>query len=91
MGVLDLQGTLCLVGVPSASIAVHPDFLLDHQKKITGSVIGSPGMMRRMLAFAAAHRIAPIVERMPMSAANEAIDRVRMGAARMRIVLDVTS
>jgi uncharacterized zinc-type alcohol dehydrogenase-like protein len=91
MGVLDLQGTLCLVGVPSASIAVHPDFLLDHQKKITGSVIGSPGTMRRMLAFAAAHRIAPIVERMPMSAANEAIDRVRMGAARMRIVLDVTS
>jgi alcohol/geraniol dehydrogenase (NADP+) len=91
MRVLDLHGTLCLVGVPSASITVHPDFLLDHQKKITGSVIGSPATMRRMLAFAAKHRIAPIVERMPMSAANEAIDRVRKGAARMRIVLDVTS
>ncbi len=44
--------------------------------------------MRRMLAFAAEHRIAPIVERMPMSSANEAITRVREGRARMRIVLD---
>lgn len=91
MRVLDLHGTLCLVGVPSAPIAVSPDFLLDHQKKITGSVIGSPATMRRMLAFAAQHRIAPIIERMPMAEANEAIDRVRAGQARMRIVLDVTS
>jgi alcohol/geraniol dehydrogenase (NADP+) len=91
MRVLDLEGTLCLVGVPSAPLTVHPDFLLDHQKKITGSVIGSPATMRRMLAFAAQHRIAPIIERMPMSRANEAIERVRKGAARMRIVLDVTS
>lgn len=91
MRVLDLNGTLCLVGVPSASVTVHPDFLLDHQKKITGSVIGSPATMRRMLGFAAQHRIAPIIERMPMSRANHAVDQVRKGAARMRIVLDVTS
>ena len=90
MRALDLNGTLCLVGVPSKPITVHPDWLLDHQKKITGSVIGSPATMRRMLAFAASHRIAPIIERMPMANANEAVDRVRSGAARMRIVLDVT-
>jgi D-arabinose 1-dehydrogenase-like Zn-dependent alcohol dehydrogenase len=90
MRVLDLEGKLCLVGVPSSSINVHPDWLLDHQKQITGSVIGSPGTMRRMLSFAAEHGIAPIIERMPMAKANEAIDRVRSGAARMRIVLDVT-
>jgi alcohol/geraniol dehydrogenase (NADP+) len=91
MRVLDLQGTLCLVGVPSAPVTVHPDFLLDHQKKLTGSVIGSPATMRRMLAFAAQHGIAPIIEQMPMAKANEAIDRVRTGAARMRIVLSVAS
>lgn len=91
MRVLDLEGTLCLVGVPSAPITVDPDYLLDHQKKITGSVIGSPGTMRRMLSFAAEHRIAPIIERMPMSRANDAVQRVREGRAWMRIVLDVTS
>jgi uncharacterized zinc-type alcohol dehydrogenase-like protein len=91
MRVLDLHGTLCLVGVPSAPVTVHPDFLLDHQKKVTGSVIGSPATMRRMLAFSAEKGIAPIIERMPMTAANEAIDRVRAGAARMRIVLSMPS
>ena len=62
--------------------------ILDEQKRITGSVIGSTKTMRRMLSFAAEHGIAPLTERMPMAAANEAIERVRAGKARMRIVLD---
>lgn len=88
MSVLDLEGTLCLIGVPNAPLTVSVDPLLDEQKKITGSVIGSPQTMREMLAFAAKHRIEPIVERMAISRANEAIARVREGKARMRIVLD---
>jgi alcohol/geraniol dehydrogenase (NADP+) len=88
MAVLDLEGTLCLLGIPEAPLTVSTDALQDEQKRITGSVIGSPGTMRRMLAFAAEHGIAPIVERMPMAAANRAIARVRAGAARLRIILD---
>jgi uncharacterized zinc-type alcohol dehydrogenase-like protein len=88
MGVLDLEGTLCLVGVPGAPFSVSVEPLMDEQKQVTGSVIGSPATMREMLAFAARHRVMPIVERMPMSAANEAVERVRRGQARMRIVLD---
>ena len=88
MNVLDLEGTLCLVGIPGAPLTVSVDPLLDEQKRITGSVIGSTNTMRRMLSFAAEHGIAPIVERMPMSSVNEAISRVREGRARMRVVLD---
>ncbi len=88
MRVLALEGTLCLVGVPGAPLTVSVDWLLDHQKKVTGSVIGSPSTMRSMLAFAAEHRILPVVERMPMTRAAEAVDRVRAGRARMRVVLD---
>lgn len=88
MRVLALEGTLCLVGVPAAPFAISADWLLDHQKKVTGSVIGSPATMRRMLAFAAEHRILPIVERLPMTRANEAVARLREGRARLRIVLD---
>lgn len=88
MRVLALEGTLCLVGVPAAPFTASVDWLLDHQKKVTGSVVGSPATMRRMLAFAAEHRILPLVERMPMTRADEAIARVREGRARMRIVLD---
>jgi D-arabinose 1-dehydrogenase-like Zn-dependent alcohol dehydrogenase len=67
---------------------LSPGPLLDGQKKVTGSVIGSPSTMKRMLAFSAEHRILPVTERMPMSAANEAVDKVRKGQARLRIVLD---
>lgn len=88
MSVLDLEGTLCLVGIPGAPLTVSVDPLLDEQKRITGSVIGSTKTMRRMLSFAAEHGIAPIVERMPMASVNDAIARVREGRARMRIVLD---
>ncbi len=90
MRVLDLEGTLCLVGVPGAPLALSADPLMDEQKKVTGSVIGSPSTMRRMLDLAARDLIAPIVEHMPLERANEAVARVRRGAARMRIVLDVT-
>jgi len=89
MKVLDLEGTLCLIGVPSEALRVGVDPLLDEQKKITGSVIGSPATMRRMLSFAAEHAIAPITERMPLARANEAVTSVREGRARMRIILDV--
>lgn len=87
MRVLRLQGTLCLVGVPGAPLTLGIDPLLDEQKSVTGSVIGSPETMGRMLAFAAAKNVRPIVEQMPMKEANEAVKRLREGRARMRIVL----
>lgn len=89
LGVLKLEGTLCLCGVPGHPLRLSPDPLMDEQKKITGSVIGSPATMRRMLDTAARNSVAPIVERLPLAKANEAVARVRAGNARMRIVLDV--
>lgn len=89
MKVLDLEGTLCLIGVPSAPLSVGVDPLLDEQKRVTGSVVGSPASMRRMLALAAEQGIAPITERLPLARVNEAVARVREGQARLRIVLDV--
>jgi uncharacterized zinc-type alcohol dehydrogenase-like protein len=87
--VLALEGTLCLIGVPSEPLRLGVDPLLDEQKRVTGSVIGSPATMRRMLAFAAEWAIAPITERLPLARAAEAVARVREGHARLRIVLDV--
>ena len=89
MKVLDLEGTLCLIGVPSKPLTLGVDPLLDEQKKVTGSVIGSPATMRKMLSVAAEHHISPITESMPLARANDAVSRVREGRARMRVVLDV--
>ena len=41
-----------------------------------------------MLAFSARHGIAPQVEHFPMSRVNEALDHLRAGNARYRVVLD---
>jgi alcohol/geraniol dehydrogenase (NADP+) len=41
-----------------------------------------------MLAFSARHGIAPIAETFPMSKVNDAIEHLRAGKARYRIVLE---
>jgi uncharacterized zinc-type alcohol dehydrogenase-like protein len=87
LAMLKTGGTLCLVGVPSRPLTIDADHLLDGQKHVTGSVIGSPADMRAMLAFAAEHAIKPITEAMPMDAAAAAMARLAAGKARYRIVL----
>jgi uncharacterized zinc-type alcohol dehydrogenase-like protein len=41
-----------------------------------------------MLAFCGRHQIAPVIERFPMSRVNDALDRLRSGKARYRVVLE---
>jgi uncharacterized zinc-type alcohol dehydrogenase-like protein len=44
-------------------------------------------MMREMLAFAARHQIGAHTEAMAMDEVNAALDRLRAGQARYRVVL----
>ena len=44
--------------------------------------------MKEMLAFSAKHNIESIVDVMPFSCKNEAIQRVKAGQAPMRLVLE---
>ena len=57
------------------------------QRSISGSPVGSPANIARMLEFAARHAIKPQVELFPMAKVNEAMARLRSGQARYRIVL----
>ena len=82
-----IGGVLCLLGVPTGSLQIEPDLLLDGQRTITGSVVGSPARMREMLAFAHAHGVKPWVEQLQVSAVNEAMERLAAGSARYRLVL----
>jgi uncharacterized zinc-type alcohol dehydrogenase-like protein len=65
--------------------AVAP--LLLGQKSIGGSPSGSPATMARLLGFAARHGIEPVTEIMPLSRVNDALDHLRSGKARYRVVL----
>jgi D-arabinose 1-dehydrogenase-like Zn-dependent alcohol dehydrogenase len=68
-------------------VTFDPLELVVHQMSITGSFIGNRAAMKEMLSFAQAQGIAPEVELMPMSRANDAIRRARENQARYRIVL----
>jgi len=81
------RGKLHFVGaVPSVTAAVFP--LLLGERSIGGSPLGSPTTTAEMLAFAARHGVKPVTEAYPMSRLDEAIERLRSGRARYRIVLE---
>jgi uncharacterized zinc-type alcohol dehydrogenase-like protein len=81
------RGRLHFVGAVLAPLNVGVFDLLVSQKTIGASPLGSPETTRRMLDFCARHKIAPQSEFFPMSQVNEALDRLRAGKARYRIIL----
>ena len=83
------NGTLCLVGALPGIIQIPAASLFQGQKSISASEIGDRATIAEMLQFSARHRIAPVVERLPLSAVNAAIERVRRNEARDRKVVDV--
>ena len=79
---------LHVVGAVPEPIPVPVFALLMGQKSVSGSPTGSRGAIDSMLNFAARHHVAPQTEHFPMSQVNEAMDHLRAGKARYRIVLD---
>ena len=80
------RGRLHVVGaVPSVTVAGFS--LLGGQKSIGGSPLGSPATTATMLDFAVRKAIAPVTETFPLSKVNDALDRLRSGKARYRLVL----
>jgi uncharacterized zinc-type alcohol dehydrogenase-like protein len=81
------QGRLHVVGAMLKPMEVPAFGLIMGQKSIAGSPVGSPTAIDHMLAFSARHSIAPVVEFFPMSKVNDALEHLRSGKARYRIVL----
>jgi uncharacterized zinc-type alcohol dehydrogenase-like protein len=90
LGTLSGKGRLHFVGIVPSAIPVHVFSLIPQQKSLSGSPVGSPSNMATMLEFCARHQIVPQVEHFPMSKVNEAMDHLRSGKARYRVVLDAS-
>lgn len=82
------KGRLHLVGAVLEPIPVAAFSLIGNQRSISGSPLGSPATIQKMLEFCERHNIAPMIETFPMSEVNEALDHLRAGKARYRIVLE---
>ena len=87
LGTLAPNGRLHVVGAILEPMPVPAFGLISGQKSLSGSPTGSPTTISTMLEFSARHAIAPITETFPMSQVNEALEHLRSGKARYRIVL----
>ncbi len=81
------KGKFHNVGAVLEPLAIPAFTLLMGEKSVTGSPLGSPALTRTMLEFCVRHDIYPITEEFPMSKANEALEHLKSGKARFRIVL----
>jgi alcohol/geraniol dehydrogenase (NADP+) len=81
------RGRLHTVGVVPNPIPMPSFNAIVAQRSMSGSPLGSPATVMKMLDFAQRHGIGPQTELFPMSQANAALDHLRAGKARYRIVL----
>ena len=81
------KGRLHLVGAVLEPIPVAAFSLIMAQRSISGSPVGSPSTAAKMVEFCTRHQILPTIQSFPMSQANDALDHLRAGKARYRVVL----
>ncbi|QLH41895.1 MAG: NAD(P)-dependent alcohol dehydrogenase [Coxiellaceae bacterium] len=89
-GLLKLDGTLVVVGLPDKPLTIHPSPLIFMRRSYSGSVIGSIKETQEMLNFCAKHNIAPEIEVIDPSQVNTAYERVLKSDVRYRFVMDMT-
>jgi uncharacterized zinc-type alcohol dehydrogenase-like protein len=88
LNALKPRGRLHVVGAVLEPIPVAAFSLIGGQRSISGSPLGSPSTTSKMLEFCARHDIAPVIEKFPLSKVNDALEHLRAGKARYRIVLE---
>jgi uncharacterized zinc-type alcohol dehydrogenase-like protein len=88
LGTLRRQGRLHVLGAVPAPLDIANTELMMANRSVSSSPSGSPTTALTMLDFAARHDIAPICETFPFDQVNEAIDHLRSGRARFRVVLE---
>lgn len=81
------KGNLHLVGVIPSPLSAQIFPMIAGQKTISASPLGSPATINQMLSFAARHNIEPITETFSFDQINEAMEKLRNGKPRYRLVL----
>jgi alcohol/geraniol dehydrogenase (NADP+) len=80
-------GNFHTVGAVMKPLPVPAFTLIGGDRSISGSATGTPYELRKLMKFAGRTKVAPTTELYPMSKINEAIQHVRDGKARYRVVL----
>ncbi|MGW1616988.1 alcohol dehydrogenase catalytic domain-containing protein [Streptomyces sp. NPDC002285] len=85
---LTVHGQFTLVGVDAGSVSIPAGQLVMNGHTLTGHLTGSPREAEEAMEFAVTQGVRPLIERMPLQQAADAVTRLRSGTPRFRIVLD---
>jgi alcohol dehydrogenase (NADP+) len=91
LGLLKLDGTMVVVGVPAEQIPLAAFSLIGMRRNLAGSLIGGIKETQEMLDFCGKHGIVSDVEVIPIQKVNEAYDRIVKSDVRYRFVIDLAS
>ncbi|GAB4091114.1 NAD(P)-dependent alcohol dehydrogenase [Flaviaesturariibacter terrae] len=91
LNLLNTSGTMICVGAPPAPAQVAVFNLIMQRRSIAGSLIGGIPETQEMLDYCAEHGIVSDVEMIPMSAINEAYERMMKGDVKYRFVIDLAT
>jgi uncharacterized zinc-type alcohol dehydrogenase-like protein len=88
---LDLNGTMLIVGIPAQAPVVRPFDILTNRRSITGSSIGGIKETQEMLDYCAEKNIVSDIELISIQEINTAYDRMTKNDVRYRFVIDLKS
>lgn len=87
LSTLKPKGRLHFVGATLEPLDINAFALIMQQRSISGSPVGSPATIAKMLEFAKLHDIKPVIEKFSFEQINEAIAKLREGDVHYRAVL----
>ncbi len=86
---LNIHGTICLVGPIEPMPGYHSGDVIHGQKSISGSGIGGIKETKEMLAYSAEHNILPEIEIIQIQDINKAWDALASKQMAKRYVIDI--
>jgi uncharacterized zinc-type alcohol dehydrogenase-like protein len=89
LNLLNFEGRMMIVGLPSKEPALSPFALLKNRRSITGSMIGGTKETQEMLDYCAEKNIVADVEVIPVQQINQAYERMLKNDVRYRFVIDL--
>jgi alcohol dehydrogenase (NADP+) len=91
LNLLTTNGTMIVVGAPTAPAEIPAFTLIMKRRSIIGSLIGGIKETQEMLDYCAEHNIVSDVEVIAAQQVNEAYERMLKGDVRYRFVIDIAS
>jgi len=89
LGLLRLDGTLCLVGLPEEPMSISSFSTVTNRRRLAGSMIGGMKETQEMLDYCAEHDIVSEIELVGVDKLAEAYERVVKADVKYRFVIDM--